>query len=208
MSGQRFVVCGAGGHAKVVIACIESAGGHVVGLLDDDPAMLGRLILGRPVIGPIRQDRMPPDVLPVIGIGSNAGRRAIAERWQGPFGRVVHPSAVVHASSELGEGTVVMAGVVVQPECRIGRHVILNTMASVDHDGVIGDFAHVAPGSHLSGQVTLGEGVLMGVGSAASPGANVGDWSTVGAGATVIGSLPTGVTAVGTPARILKGRQR
>lgn len=208
MSGQPFVVCGAGGHAKVVIACVEAAGGDVVGVLDDDPDMVGRLILGRRVMGPIRQDLLPSGVLPIIGIGSNTGRREIAARLRGPFGRAVHPSAVVHSSVDLGEGTVVMAGVVVQPECRIGRHVILNTMASVDHDGVIGDFAHVAPGCHLSGQVTLGDGVLMGVGSAAMPGAIVGAWSIAGAGATVIGRLPAGVTAVGTPAKILGARPR
>ena len=62
--------------------------------------------------------------------------------------------------------TAVFAGVVIQPDACVGRHVIVNTGASVDHDCVISDFAHVAPGVRLAGGVTVAEGVFIGSGLA------------------------------------------
>ena len=78
---------------------------------------------------------------------------------------------------------------------------IVNTGASVDHDSVIGDYAHVAPGARLGGHVRVGEGALLGVGSAFLPGVSVGAWATVGVGAAVVGDVPEGVIARGVPAR-------
>jgi acetyltransferase-like isoleucine patch superfamily enzyme len=106
---------------------------------------------------------------------------------------------------EIGEGTVIFAGVILQPRTRIGSHVIVNTAASVDHDGLLEDFVHVAPGARLSGQVTIREGALMGVGSAAIPGTTVGAWAVVGAGGAVVADVAPGATALGVPARPREG---
>jgi UDP-perosamine 4-acetyltransferase len=62
----------------------------------------------------------------------------------------------------------------------------------------------VAPGVQLAGDVKLGEGVFFGIGSCAIPGVRVGEWTMVGAGAVVVDDLPSDVTAVGVPARMLE----
>lgn len=204
MSGQSFVVLGAGGHAKVVVATIQAAGGAIARLLDDVPERHGTRILGHLVEGPIGGGPRADGEVAVVAIGSNRARAAVAARWSGPFGVVVHPSAIVHASVTLGPGAVVFAGAVVQPGTTIGRHAIVNTRASVDHDCVLGDFVHVAPGVTLAGKVTLEEGAFMGVGSVAVPGVRVGAWATVGAGGVVVRDVPGGVTAVGVPARAIR----
>ncbi|MCS7300843.1 MAG: acetyltransferase, partial [Fimbriimonadales bacterium] len=98
----------------------------------------------------------------------------------------------------------VCAGVVVQPDARIGRHCIVNTAASVDHDCTIADFVHVAPGARLAGGVKVGEGVLLGVGCCVLPGIQIGAWSVVGAGAVVTEDVPDGVVVVGVPARAIR----
>ena len=89
----------------------------------------------------------------------------------------------------------------IQSDSIIGRHSILNTACSVDHDASIGDFAHVAPGAHLAGGVRVGEGALLGIGCSVLPGRTVGDWAIIGAGAVVLRDVPPGVTAKGVPAR-------
>ena len=202
MDRRWYVVVGAGGHAKVVIATIEAAGGAVALVLDDDPSLVGTTILGHVVEGPVVSERVPPGAMVVLGVGSNRARQALARRLSVHFSKVVHPSAVVHESVEIGVGTVVFAGAVVQPGARIGDHVIVNTAASVDHDCVLGDFAHVAPGVRLAGDVRLGDGAFMGIGSSAIPGSRVGPWAAVGAGAVVLGEIPAGSTATGIPARV------
>lgn len=197
---MRIAVIGAGGHAKVVVATLLAAGHTVAGLFDDQRPD-GESVLGIPVVGRVTdvvQARLPT----VIAVGSNEARCRIASGLQGvEWTTAVHPSAVVHPTVALGAGAVVFAGAVLQPGTIVGQHVIINTGASVDHDGRVGDFAHLAPGSRLAGTVTIGEGVLMGIASFAVPGARVGDWTVVGAGAGVIHDLPAGVTAVGLPAR-------
>lgn len=202
MSGP-LVVLGSGGHAKVVVATAAAAGFDVRSVLDDDRGRWGCEVLGVAVDGPL--SRAVELGLPcVIAIGDNRTRRWLAERVGGPWATVVHPSALVHPTVQLGEGTVVFAGAVVQPDTMVGSHTIINTGASVDHDCRLGDFVHVAPGVRLAGDVELGEGVFMGIGSCAIPGVRVGPWAVVGAGAAVVGDLSEGVTAVGVPARPLR----
>lgn len=201
MAGSAFVVIGAGGHAKVVIATIEAAGDHVVHVLDDNPASWGTTLLGRPVMGPVSPELVPRDAVAVLAIGANRARATLAARLPLRWGTAIHPSAVVHASVGLGEGTVVFAGAVIQPDTKVGAHCIVNTAASVDHDGALGAFVHVAPGVRLAGQVTVGEGTLVGVGSAVIPQITIGAWAVIGAGAAVVTDVADGVTVAGCPAR-------
>ena len=115
---------------------------------------------------------------------------------------MVHPTAWVDASVVPGAGTVEFAGAMIQPGTVIGEHVIINTSASVDHDCVLGNFVHIAPGTHLAGNVRIDEGSFMGIGSAAIPGVRIGAWTTVGAGAVVVRELMDKVVAYGVPAKV------
>jgi sugar O-acyltransferase (sialic acid O-acetyltransferase NeuD family) len=146
----------------------------------------------------------------VVAIGSNSVRRLISSRFSDVLSWpiLVHPRACIAAGTLLGEGTVVFAGVVVQPDVRIGKHVILNTSCSIDHDSFISDYVHVAPGSHLAGSMTIEEGVFVGIGSSVIPGVTIGAWSVVGAGSTLIRDLPSNVTAIGTPAKVIRVREQ
>lgn len=79
---------------------------------------------------------------------------------------------------------------------------ILNTSCSVDHDCIIGDFAHISPGAHLTGKVNIGGGAHIGAGVAVIPGCSVGSWAVVGVGAVVVEDIPPKVVAVGVPAKV------
>ncbi len=139
----------------------------------------------------------------IIAIGNNGNRKHEAERHEGAkFGLAVGVNAACFAAS-VGEGTVVMAGSVIQARAVIGRHVIINTAATLDHDVVVGDYAHIAPGCHLCGNVTVGEGALLGVGTVVIPGIKIGAWAVVGAGSVVIRDVPDGAKVAGNPARAI-----
>jgi len=77
----------------------------------------------------------------------------------------------------------------------------------VDHDCRIGDFVHLAPGVRLAGEVTVGEGALIGIGASVLPGVCIGAWDVVGAGAVVTEDVAPGVTVVGVPARPLRKKE-
>lgn len=78
---------------------------------------------------------------------------------------VVHPAASVGRDVEIGEGTVVMAGCMINSGARVGRNVIVNTGATIDHDCEIADGVHIGPGSHLCGNVAIGSATLIGAGN-------------------------------------------
>jgi sugar O-acyltransferase (sialic acid O-acetyltransferase NeuD family) len=117
----------------------------------------------------------------VIGIGDNAKRKAIVDITPtGCWSRaLVHARAYVSDLADLGEGTVVMAGAIIQPGAKIGKHCIINTGATVDHDCVLEDYVHIAPGAHLCGNVHVGEGTLVGVGVGIAPNTVIPAWSLV-----------------------------
>lgn len=117
-----------------------------------------------------------------------------------------HPSAVVAAETAIGPGSQIMAGCVLQPGVRIGRNVIVNTRASIDHDCAIDDHVHIAPGSVLSGGVTIGEGAHIGTGAVMVQGVTIGARAVIGAGATVLADIPADSLAVGTPAAVKRRR--
>lgn len=197
-------IIGAGGHAKVVISTLQAAGMTVKGIYDDDPGKWGQEVLGTPVLGPLKELNYLNRAPAVLGIGNNRTRKSLVLR----FGHlqwvsVIHPTAYVHESAKIGIGTVIFAGAVIQPSVSIGKHCIINTGATVDHDCALGDFVHVAPGVHLAGNVSLDEGVFLGIAASAAPGTHVQEWTTVGAGGVIVHDLPKEIVAVGVPARPL-----
>lgn len=97
-----------------------------------------------------------------------------------------------------------MQGAIVQACAHIGKHCIINTGASVDHECIIEDFVHISPHSTLCGNVHVGEGAWIGAGTTIIPGVKIGKWSVVGAGSVVTKDIPDGVLAVGNRCKVIK----
>jgi len=195
-----FHIIGSGGHAKVVIQVIRACGHRAVKLFDDDPQSWGKDVMGVPVVGSVAEILKFDSSPTVIAVGNNRDRSIIATQFACNWTSIVHPRAVVDDSAKIGPGSVVMAGCVIQANASIGCHCIVNTSATIDHDTTVGDFCHLCPGVNLAGNVRVDEGVLLGVASSAIPGVRIGDWSTIGAGSTVIRDIPEHSVAVGVPA--------
>ncbi len=211
---MRVLIVGAGGHGQVVADILlrmgESRGDvEPVGFLDDDPKLAGRSILGLPVLGTTYDIGEVEHEAVIIAIGDNETRRCLFDILRSGGERLFtarHPNTVIAPDVKLGPGSVVCAGAVVSTGSVIGANVILNTSCSVSHHSHVGDHVHVAPGARLGGEVTLGEGVLVGISATVLPRKHVGNWNTVGAGAVVCDDVPGGVTVAGVPARPLERR--
>jgi len=199
VSRERVAIIGAGGHAVVVASTLIAAGCKPFGFFDDDESKWGRLILGVPVLGPISDTRLVECSGAIIGIGANRIRRQIAENLKLKWVTAIHPFSYVDPDAEIGPGTVVFAGCIIQPGARVGAHVIVNTKASIDHHCIVGDYAHVAV-AHLGGGAAVEEGAFIALHSVILPGVQVGAWATVGAGAVVTRDVDPAITVVGIPA--------
>ncbi len=208
---MKIVVMGASGHGQVVADVLfqmwaKGREMEIEGFLDDDASLHGTRVLGLPVLGRLSDLPVTPHECVILGIGDNEARaRVYAELTAARkrFVTAIHPAAVLAPDVIVGLGAVLCAGAVANPGARIGENAILNTCASIDHHCVLGAHAHVAPGAHLAGNVQVGEGALVGIGSCAVQGVSIGAWSVVGAGAAVTRDVAERTTVVGVPAKPL-----
>ena len=191
---------GGGGHAKVAIDALQCAGHRGVAVFDDRfgadlPAVLGHRVSG---LSGEAVDRAEPVH---IAIGNNATRLRIAgtiarDRWA----TAIHPACLIGPETSIGAGSLVCAGVIIQPSATLGDQVIANTGAIIEHDCEIGEGCHIAPGVRLAGAVRIGRGALVGLGAVVLPGVSVGEWAVVGAGAVVHRDVQAHAVVVGVPA--------
>ena len=204
---KSIAIMGASGHCKVVADLALQNGYDDIVFIDVNPTidMLGEY--------PVADEETDLDYYIekkydfVVGIGDAGIRRKVQEKLEARGVNVVtliHPSASIAYDVEIGAGTVVMAGAVINPSSRIGKGCIINTTASVDHDNVIGDYCHVSVGAHTAGTVTMGDNCWLGIGAVVSNNINVCADAFIGAGGVVVKDITNPGKYVGVPARLIK----
>ncbi len=199
---MKLTIIGASGHGIVVADIARLNGYEEIEFLDDNTELHS---CGKwPVVGTSElAAEIDHDLF--VAIGNATVREQLVERFQDKrIITLIHPSAVIAEDVVIGSGSVVMAGAVINPGTRIGRGCIVNTATSVDHDCVLGDYVHVAVGSHLAGTVSVGKGTWIGAGATVSNNISICDRCMIGAGAVVIHSLKYAGTYVGIPAKMVK----
>jgi sugar O-acyltransferase (sialic acid O-acetyltransferase NeuD family) len=207
------LIYGAGGFAREVAwlaSCTSGADAcRVVGFVDDNPASAGTSIQGLPVLGLEQARDAFPGAAMVGGVGAPELRRRLMEKAAAAgfgFRRLVHPRVERGPAVEIGEGAVICAGCILTTDIRVGAHAQINLACTLGHDVLLGDFATLAPGVHVSGCVHVGAGAYIGTGASIINGTAaeplvIGEGAVVGAGACVVRPVPPGVTVVGVPAR-------
>lgn len=199
---------GAGGHCNVVREVLKSNGIAIDGLFDDDETK--HEFKGHQVDKGIQLNGhkllMPLPTPLIICIGNNASRAMIDKKLNALYGQAIHRSAIIADDVVIGDGTVVLQGAIIQTGSKIGRHALINTCASVDHDNVIGNYVHISPKATLCGHVEVGEGTQIGAGAVVIPKVKIGKWCVIGAGTIVLKDIPDYSIAVGNPAHILPAK--
>ncbi|MFW9270432.1 acetyltransferase [Pseudomonas sp. NR3] len=207
---KPLVILGAGGHAKVLLSLVMSAGFEVLGVCD--PALtdqIGGQWRGIPILGgDAALDALPPGTVELVnGIGQlvgTSGRQGIYQLMKERgyrFPVLLHPTAWVDATADLHEGVQVMAGAIIQADVVVGTNSIINTRAGIDHDCWLGADVHVAPGATLCGSVQVGNGVFIGSGATVIQGLKIGMEAVVGAGAVLTKDLGSRQVMYGPAAR-------
>ena len=203
---KRLLIVGAGGHGKVVAdIAMKMSLWESIAFLDDNDS-LGE-VLGLKVIDKATEaTKYVRDSDLFVAIGNDTIRERTQRELESTGAELpvlIHPHAVIAQDVELGVGSVVMAGVVINSCTRIGRGCIINTGATIGHDNIIEDFVHVSPGVNTGGSVRIGTGTWIGLGSKIVNNVNITGGCTVGAGAVVVKDITIAGTYVGVPARRL-----
>ncbi|MEV5846288.1 acetyltransferase [Streptomyces sp. NPDC051985] len=206
-----LVIVGAGGFARETAQAVADVGEFkLLGHLDDNPALHGTDVDGVPVLGGCDLVHELTGARVVICVGNPwdyAARARLVRRLGLPADRyatVIHPTASVSATSEIGPGTVLLAHCALTAAVRVGAHVAVMPQVVLTHDDVVEDFATLTSGVRLGGGVRLERGAYVGSGALVREGTTVGAWSLVGMGSAVLGDIPPGEVWVGSPARRLR----
>lgn len=190
---------GASGHGKVIADIAKANHIKIIAFVDHDVHKTQCYTF--PVLNNLPENANQI----IISIGNNKIRKKIAEEFNDIiFVSLIHPKTIISNSVKIELGTVVMGGVVINAETTIGKHCIINTSASVDHECRIGDFVHISPKAALAGGVEVGEGSHIGIGAVIIQGIRIGKWCVIGAGAVIINDVPDYSVVVGNPGKVIK----
>jgi sugar O-acyltransferase (sialic acid O-acetyltransferase NeuD family) len=213
---KNIIVVGSAGHAKVAMDIIEREGKYrIVGLIDafkkSGETSFDYTILGKEEDLPELSKKHNLGGC-LIAVGDNWKRHLVVEKLKNivpkiPFISAVHPSTQIARNAAIGDGTVIMAGAIVNSDTRIGRFCIINTNASIDHDCIMEDFSSLAPGVTVGGSVKIGAFTAISLGVNVIHRRQIGKHTVVGSGSVVINDVPAYSVAYGFPAKVIRERK-
>ena len=180
---KKIIIIGAGGHAKSCLDVIDSKKNllKVVGFVDNKKNIEG--ILNYKILG---NDSNLKEIFKkykhaIIGFGqikSSKLREKCFKKLKKigyKLPSIISKNCYFSKNSIIGEGSIVMHGVVVNAFSSIGVNCILNTNSTIEHDVVIGNNCHIAGGAVVNGGVTIGNGTFVGSGAVIKQGIKIGN---------------------------------
>lgn len=201
-----LAILGASGHGKVLADIAELTGWKQIVFFDDawpEKASNGAW----QVIGDTQMllNNINNYQGVIVAIGNNKVRQQKLQQLDSAGAKLItliHPSATVSRYTQIGLGSVIVAGAVINPDCIIGSGAIINTCSSVGHDCTLGDAVHICPGARLAGGTEVDDRAWVGVGSSVRQLIKIGADAIIGAGSAVVKDVPASTTVMGVPASI------
>ncbi len=217
MKNRKTVIVGASGFGREVLTClIDVYKNQGIVISKQDICFLEteefweetKIIHGFDVI--TENDFKPEESEVLVAIGDGKLRKKIVENLpeNTKFGILIHPAATISEWVELGEGSIVTAGVVLTTDIKIGKHAHLNLTSTVGHDCQIGDYFTTAPGTNISGICTIGDNVYFGTNSSVRQGISICQDVVIGMGGVVVKNITESGIYVGNPATKLETNKK
>ena len=197
MPKKPIILIGGGGHCKSCIDVIESTGEwDIKGILDKN-IRVGERVLNYTVAGNDEDiDKMVKNgyffLITVGQIKSAAVREMIYQNLKlrnARIATIISAKATVSRYAEIGEGTIVHHGSIINANSVIGENNIINTGAGIEHDVRIGNNNHISTYSILNGDVKVGNGCFIGSGAIVGNGVEITDNVVIGAGSLVLKNI-------------------
>jgi len=203
-----LLIVGAGGLSREAAEAARVSGDHhVVGFLDDNPALWGAPIGGAQVLGGMDRVAHYPRARLLLGPGTGRSRAVLRHRLEemgvtaDRYTSVIHPRAVVPPSCAVGPGSILLAGVVLTADVTVGQHVAVMPNAVLTHDVVIEDYVTICANTSVAGGVRVRTGSYLGQNCTIRESLTIGAWSLVGMSAAVVDEVGDSQVWAGVPAR-------
>lgn len=205
MSFRESILVGYSGHSYVIAEIAEENGFRIKGYVD----------ITKKSFNPMNYNYLGIDSAIcklkkyslIIGIGNFEIRKKIVEFFLDKdfvFETIISKNTLISKSAKIDSGSFINKNVSINSFVKIGKFTVINTSAVIEHECIINDFVHIAPGAVLNGKVYIGKNSLIGSNATVNPGIKIGENCTVGSGSTVIHDIPNNQTWVGSPAKRIK----
>ena len=201
-----MILIGYSGHAFVVYGILTAAGKKVTGYCDAEEKSFNPFAVdyfgsedSEAALAAFKQNGC------FVAIGNNAIREKVHQKLVQKNcipGNAIHPSAIIDLSAVIAsDGVMIAANAVINPLASIGTGAICNTGSVIEHECVVGNFAHIGPGAVLCGNVKVGNNSFIGANAVVRQGITIGSNAMIGAGAVVVKDVPDNTTVTGVPAK-------
>ncbi len=212
---KDLIIIGAGGVGRETALIVEeinevSDEWNLLGFIDENASLHHKMINDYPVLGNLEfLKEYEREVFVVCAISNyEVKRKKVALLTQNKnikFATLIHPSVKLNRFIQIGEGCIIYPDVLMTTNIEIGNHVIISSKTGIGHDSIMEDYCSLLWGVNISGNVRVGEGVLLGSGAIVIQNIEIGKDVTIGAGAVVTRSINEYGIFVGIPARRVRG---
>jgi len=187
---DKILLIGAGGHARSCIDVLEEENQfEIVGLIEKSESIFNES-LGYAVIGTdddlkVLRQQYKNALITVGQIKSPKIRiklYQLLKELDFTLPVIVSSQAYVSKHAQIGEGSIIMHGVIINANAKIGNNCIINNRALIEHDAVIGNHCHIATGAIINGEVSVGNETFIGSGAVTKQCISIGNNCIVNAG--------------------------
>ena len=187
---DKILLIGAGGHARSCIDVLEEENQFEIAGLIEKGESISNESLGYPVIGTDDDlkglRKQYKNALITVGQIKSPKIRIklyqLLKELDFTLPVIVSSHAYVSKHAQIGEGSIIMHGVIINANAKIGNNCIINNRALIEHDAVIGDHCHIATGAIINGEVSVGNETFIGSGAITKQCISIGNNCIVGAG--------------------------
>ena len=187
---DKILLIGAGGHARSCIDVLEEENQFEIAGLIEKGESISNESLGYPIIGTdddlkVLRQQYKNALITVGQIKSPKIRiklYQLLKELDFTLPVIVSSQAYVSKHAQIGEGSIIMHGVIINANAKIGNNCIINNRALIEHDAVIGDHCHIATGAIINGEVSVGNETFIGSGAVTKQCISIGNNCIVGAG--------------------------
>jgi acetyltransferase EpsM len=214
---MKLILIGGGALALEVLSfiCDQRAAGracdreviHIVCPTKSRENDLRQVCLNLNVVESIADVSGLQDFQAAVCIGDPAIRLRVFQehgKYISRWATIVHPSAVIMPTAQIGKGSIIAPNTYVGPMAKIGPNVLVNVGASIGHDADIGHSSVISPQAAINGFASCGTASFIGAAAIMNPGSSLGAYCKLSAGSVFSGKADEGFLLHGNPA---KGRQ-
>ena len=148
----------------------------------------------------------------IIGVGFNYNRKKIFNKvvkldknfkWES----IVSKDCILNNNVSIGEGSLIMSGVIINTQTIIGKHCYISTSSSIGSKNNFMNFSSCGPRTVTGGNVTLGENSYIGIGSSVKHKIRIERDTVVGGGSFVNKKCEKESLYYGVPIKKIRNRK-